>query len=99
MGALKIDLLGTSFTLSADESDEYLENLLKYYERVATQIKDSKTLTNPLQISILAGIMICDEMFKAKNGEDSVKINFKEASEKVEKITLDMIHKLDSVLE
>ena len=50
---------------------------------------------------IIAGIMISDELFKAKNGEDSAKIDFKALNalnEKVEKLTLDMIEKIDSVL-
>lgn len=101
MGALQINLLGTSFALKADEDDAYLEKLLKYYERFTSQIQQSGTLTNPLQISILAGIMISDELFKAKNGEDSAKIDFKALNalnEKVEKLTLDMIEKIDSVL-
>ncbi|MBQ3671047.1 MAG: cell division protein ZapA [Treponema sp.] len=98
MGALQIDLLGTSFALKADEDDEYLEKLLSYYERFTSQIRQSGTLTNPLQISILAGLMISDELFRTKNGEDSAKTDFQSLNEKVEKLTLDMIQKIDSVL-
>lgn len=98
MATLQIDLLGTSFALKADETDEYLGNLLKYYERYTSQIQQSGTLTNPLQVSILAGIMVCDELFKAKNGEDSTKANFDEINEKLERLTLEMINKIDTVL-
>ena len=99
MGALQIDLLDTSFAIKASEDDEYLKKLLDYYKRYIEQIQQSGTLENPLQISILAGVMLCDELFKAKNGEVSVKTNFDIVSEKVEKLTLDMIKKIDSVLE
>ena len=42
--------------------------------------------------------MISDELFRTKNGEDSAKTDFQSLNEKVEKLTLDMIQKIDSVL-
>ena len=98
MGALHINVLGTSFALKADEDDDYLKKLLAYYERFTSQIQQSGTLVNPLQIAILAGIMISDELFRTKSGGDVAQIDFQAFTDKVEELTLGMIQKIDSVL-
>ena len=62
MGKLKVDLLGTSFTIQANEETEYLEKLLGYYKRITDDVQKIDTVKTPLQISILSGIMLCDEL-------------------------------------
>lgn len=67
MGTLKIDILGTSFAISANEDDAYLKKLLSYYTRIAEEIEKSSNLKDSAQIAILSGIMICDELYKEKS--------------------------------
>lgn len=101
MGTLKIDTLGTNFTIQAKEDSEYLENLFSYYKQMIKQVEESAKLNEPLKISILAGIMLCDELYKEKcknhNNQDYDAINHFELSE-AEKITLEMINNIDKVL-
>ena len=66
MGQLKIEMLGTSFTIQANENNEYLEKLLGYYKRITDDVNKIDSIKNPLQTAILAGIMICDELYKEK---------------------------------
>ena len=66
MGRLQVNMLGTSFTIKAKEDDEYLEKLYTYYREITGTIGESKSLSDPLQISILAGITLVDELIKAK---------------------------------
>ena len=40
MGKLKIDMLGTSFTIQANEDNQYLEKLLGYYKRITDDVKN-----------------------------------------------------------
>ena len=82
MGTLKIELLGTSFSIKASEDDDYLKKLLGYYKNIVDEIQKSGMLKSELHISILAGIMLCDELYK----------------EKAEKLASEMIKKLDQVL-
>lgn len=105
MGKLHINLLGTSFTIQADEDTEYLEKLLGYYKRIADDISNMGALKNPVQISILSGIMLCDELYKEKENKlTSQKVNpssisiAKEDADKAEKLALEMIKKIDDVL-
>lgn len=104
MGALKIDVFNTSFTIKASEDDSYLEKLLEYYKKIISQIQKSGVLSNPVQISALAGIMLCDELYKekAKNKiaakETPASKKEIENEKKAEKITLEMIEKISKVL-
>ncbi|MBR1615178.1 MAG: cell division protein ZapA [Treponema sp.] len=66
MGSLQIDMLGTSFSIKANEDDEYLKKLLKYYTQIIDQITKNGKLTQQ-QVSIMAGIMLCDELYKEKS--------------------------------
>ena len=67
MGSLKIDVFNSSFTINATEDDAYLQKLLGYYKKIISQIQKSGSLSNPVQISALAGIMLCDELYKEKS--------------------------------
>ena len=99
MGTLQIDLLGTSFTIQAKEDPVYLENLLTYYKQTVNQIENSTGLKNPLKLSILTGIMICDELYKEKkkNANTTIKPSCEDLSE-AERLTLKMIDNINKVL-
>ncbi len=100
MGKLQIDVLGTSFSIKANEDDDYLNKLLGYYKRIAKQIEDTSSLDNPLQISILAGIMLCDDLYKEKgrNAKFQAALQKNETDEQADKITRSLIEKIDKVL-
>ncbi len=100
MGKLQIDILGTSFAIQADEDNAYLKKLLKYYSQMTDEIEKGCSLKDSLQISILAGIFVCDELYKeklisAKNkGWETPGEEFE-----CEQLTLKMIKQLDKALE
>ena len=106
MGRLKIEMLGTSFTIQANEDNQYLEKLLGYYQRITDDVKRFDFIKSPLQVAILSGIMICDELYKEKqnkialeNGESVAQISENSMdSDEIQRITLEMIKKIDKVL-
>ena len=106
MGRLKIDMLGTSFTIQANEDNQYLEKLLGYYKRITDDVKNIDSIKSSLQVAILSGIMICDELYKEKqnkialeNGESVAQISENSIdSDEIQRITLEMIKKIDKVL-
>lgn len=75
MGELHINLLGTSFTIKATEDSAYLEKLLGYYENITKDVARIDSVRTPLQISILSGIMLCDELYKSKSSIADLKNN------------------------
>lgn len=98
MATLQIDTLGTSFAIQANENEEYLEKLLNYYRRIVSQVENESGLKDPLKTSIIAGIMICDELCKEKQKLQYTNqtINRQDLDE-AEKITLRMIDNLNKV--
>lgn len=102
MGKLRIELLGTAFTIQANENSEYLEKLLGYYKQITDNIKQIDSVKSPLQIAILSGIMLCDELYKEKENKITSKngqaqINTEEQKE-LERRTNEMIKKIEKVL-
>ena len=100
MGSLQIDLLGSSFAIKANEESAYLEKLLGYYKRSTEEVKKTGGLTKPVEIAIMSGITLVDELYKEKsknakllNGGDSTD------DEEAERLTLRMIDRIDKALE
>ncbi len=100
MGKIQVDMLGTNFTIRAKEDDAYLSKLYSYYKEITNTIQINKNLDNPLQVSILAGITLVDELLKEK-AQNIVNKEAEKNSDKVqlaEKMTADMIDKINQVL-
>lgn len=103
MGKLHINTLGTSFTIQANGDDEYLQKLLNYYNRVTEEAQKITSLKTPLQTAILAGIMLCDEVYKDKQSKISMETEKLDPdvilkSNDIEKKTLELIDKISKVL-
>lgn len=103
MGKLKIETLGTSFTILANENEEYLNKLLGYYKQITQEVQKIQSVKTPLQVAILSGIMIVDELYKEKEKSISlesgipVSENTKD-TEEIERRTKEMIDKINKVL-
>ena len=101
MGKLQINILGTSFVIQAQEDDAYLQKLLDYYKDIIVAIQKSSNLKDYTQISILAGITLVDELYKAKKQNlsiDKILQSDDSAAAEAERLTIDMINKIDAVL-
>lgn len=102
MANLQIDVLGETFTINASEDEAYLKKILGYYKRIIEKITAAGGLKDKLQISILAGVMLCDELYKekSKTAQFCAKkgIPNPENDEEAERITLSMIEKIDRVI-
>lgn len=100
MGSLTINLLGTSFKINANQDSQYLQKLLTYYTGIIDNLKESLSGQDPLQIAILAGIMLTDELYTQKspsNTQQIVPLTTSVLSE-VENITTKLINSIDQVL-
>ena len=106
MGKLQINLLGTSFTIQANEDEEHLQKLLGYYSRIVEDVSKIDSIKTPLQTSILAGIMLCDEVYKEKSNvvaleradsQNTQPVETEDSAE-LERRTIAMINKINKVL-
>jgi len=98
MTSLQINMLGTSFSIKANEDEEYLKKLLKYYTQITDLITKNGTLNNQ-QISILAGIMLCDELYKEKSSKALEKSKAEKKLKKKEDFELILESKIKQLIE
>ncbi|MDY4465961.1 MAG: cell division protein ZapA [Candidatus Treponema excrementipullorum] len=96
MGSVSISLLGTSFKLRAQEDSLHLQRIVDYYSKIVSQVESCVSERDPLKLSILAGIMVIDELFS--NNKQSYYTNTDELDE-VENITLHLINTINKTLE
>ena len=99
MGKLQVNVLGTTFSVTAAEDDEYLEKLHSYYRDLTKAVKENSGVNDPLKVSILTGITLIDELYKEKqkNLQNSKNVNPQE-SQKVDETFKEIIQDIDRVL-
>ncbi|MDR2964603.1 MAG: cell division protein ZapA [Treponema sp.] len=91
MAELCLEILGTSFTISTDEEKAYLRKVLEKYRAAVETTQSISGITDPLNIAILTGFILCDELNKAEQ-------QLKEESIEINKRTMKLISKLDKAL-
>jgi cell division protein ZapA (FtsZ GTPase activity inhibitor) len=91
---LRIDILGTSLSIAADEDSAYLESLLNRYRIVIENTKKTTGLNEPLKIAVLTGFLLCDEIEKMK----SQGLHGENEGKEAERLTLDLIARIDEAL-
>ena len=88
---LHFKLLGTSFSIAADEDIDYLEKLLNKYKNILDNTQKATGVNEPLKLSILTGFLLCDEIEKIKQEENR-------EGQEAEQRTLNMIARIDEVI-
>lgn len=104
---MRIELLGTSFTIHTDEDPERLRDIVDYYKTKVQEIRGSVSTTDSLKIAILAGLLSVDEVFKAREagGTDDTDADTVDQglgggeAEEIGAIAENLIDALDSSLE
>jgi hypothetical protein len=93
---LRVDMLGTSFTITADEDAFYLKVLLDKYRRVIENTQRTTGVEDPLKTAILAGFLLCDEAEKLRAHENTGLVAFD--AMKAEELTRSLIDRIDRAL-
>jgi cell division protein ZapA (FtsZ GTPase activity inhibitor) len=94
---VRIQILGSSFTVQTDESPEYLHRVVQYLSDKVGSIERSTGTSDPLKAAILAGIIVVDELFRLRDNSGTGGITGHEAEE-AERITRQLIRKIDETL-
>lgn len=94
---LDISILGTSFTIRADEDEAYLKRILWYLEKKIDETKKRTPIADPIKISILTSFYIIDELLREKN-RDGSGAALPAESDEMEKIALRLISEIDDAI-
>jgi len=98
---LSFDILGTSFTITADEDEEYLKKVLNQYKAAIKNTQSISGINETLNVAILTGFLLCDEINKLKLQLNDLKEAQSEADDEnseVEDRTIRVISKLEHAL-
>lgn len=66
---MRIELFGTAFNIQTDEDPAYLREIVRYYEDKSREISASVATPDALKISILTGLLLVDEVMKARRNQ------------------------------
>ena len=104
--SLHFKLLGTSFSIAADEDSIYLETLLQKYKSVLDNTQKATGIEDPLKLAILTGFLLCGETNKLKlqMKEEQAATEARLADDadnagEVNRITQKLIERIDRVIE
>jgi cell division protein ZapA (FtsZ GTPase activity inhibitor) len=90
----RIEMLGTAFTIQVDEDEAYIQRVVEYLRAKTAQVERSVSVSDPLKVAILAGVLVVDELLKSRSGGESP-----DSREEAARIAEQLIHQLDDTLE
>jgi cell division protein ZapA (FtsZ GTPase activity inhibitor) len=96
---LRVQLLGTSFTIQTDESREHVENVLTCLKKRIAEIREKNPSMEPIKVSLLAGLNLTDELMRQKGDSDTQTSGAARTTDEIEIITRNLIEKIDGALE
>jgi hypothetical protein len=96
---LRIDILGTAFSITADKDIVYLEKLLHRYRLAIENTQRATGIKDPLKSAILTGFLLCDELEKFKTRESEEKGLRDNEARAAEQLTQDIINRISDILE
>jgi cell division protein ZapA (FtsZ GTPase activity inhibitor) len=88
---LCLDILGTNFTITVEEDEAYLQKVLTQYRTAVENTQSISGINDPLNIAVLTGFLLCDEINKIKQQLNNESIEIQERA-------MNLIAKLDQAL-
>jgi len=80
---LRLDVLGTSFTITVEEDEAYLKKVLLQYRAAVQNTQSISGINDPLNVAVLTGFLLCDEINKNKMQTDSESAEVRERTAKL----------------
>jgi cell division protein ZapA (FtsZ GTPase activity inhibitor) len=68
---MRIELLGTAFTIQTDEDPQYVQDLVDYYRTKVQEVQRRIPSNDALKIAIVAGVLTADELFRARDNAEA----------------------------
>ncbi|MDR0785838.1 MAG: cell division protein ZapA [Treponema sp.] len=96
---LCIDVLGTSFSIAAEEDSDYLNRLLENFKLKIETTQKETGLKDPLRVAILTGYLICDELQRIYDKQAFDNELVAHTEKEIEEITAHLITYIDEILE
>ena len=92
-------MLGSSFSIQSDESEEHIEKVLSYLKNKITEVRERNPGIEPVKTALMAALNITDELMLLKKSAPEPELAEKQSSAVIDAITKKLIEKIDSTLE
>jgi cell division protein ZapA (FtsZ GTPase activity inhibitor) len=100
---LRLDILGTSFSITVDEDAAYLEEILSQYRTAIENTQKISGLKDPLKIAVLTGFILSDDIQKlkttAKTEREQAETARDDEAREAEQRTVNLISRINRFLE
>jgi cell division protein ZapA (FtsZ GTPase activity inhibitor) len=96
---LKVQLLGSAFTIQSDETREHVEDVLEYYQTRVAEVLERNPGTDPVKIALLAGLNVADELLRLKKSGRPLDAASEGTSSEIDTITRHLIDTIDTALD
>jgi cell division protein ZapA len=87
---LKIELLGTSFTIQTDESREYMDEILAHIKKRTEDVQRATRVGDPLKASLLTNVYLVDELFRER-----ARLSTRDTARELGRWPINLIDRLD----
>ncbi len=68
-GRAEVEILGQRITVRGPGSQEYIRGLADYLDGMIRTVREQARVQEPTRLSILAGLHVVDELFRARDRE------------------------------
>jgi len=85
---LFINVLGASFSITAGEDPQYLNDVLEQYRLAIANTQGISGMKDPLKVAILTGFLLCDEINKLKLQAEEEQVAAEKAIDRVASLVL-----------
>ena len=100
---LHINVLGTSFSITAGENPEYLDEVLAQYRVAVANTQGISGMKDPLKVAILTGFLLCDEINKLKlqfeEEQTNAEAQWADDEREIKHIAQNLITRLDQAID
>ena len=98
MNELLLDILGTKLTISVEEDEAYLQEILDQYRAAVENTEAISGMKDPLNVAVLTGFLLCDEINKTRRLAQEDQTRREGENLEAEERTRNLIAKLDQAL-
>jgi cell division protein ZapA len=79
---VKIEIYDQSYSVSADQNEEYLHELAAYVDGKMREVAEATRIVDSLKVSVLAALNIADELFSLRARQNDIDAPLRERVEK-----------------
>ena len=92
----QVNVLGSSISIQTDEDPVYMEEIISVLKSKTEMVEKDLSIKDPLKNMVISSIIIIDELLKERQKAEG---NFNSDSDEVERLTLQIMERIDKSLE